>query len=116
MRKIKLLLFIIIFSGALSALSLNALAHVSLLYPVGGETFQAGETVMIQWQIDIYHGPCNWDLQFSNDGGGSWQSIASDLPEPDSTYHWTVPNVQTGSAQVKVTQDNNTGMDYSDAL
>lgn len=112
MHKIKLLLFIVIFA---CLLSINAFAHVTLLYPVGGETFQAGETVTIQWQIAIYHGPCNWDLQFSNDGGASWQSIVSDLPESALSYNWTVPNVQTDSAQVKVTQDNNTGMDYSDA-
>lgn len=112
MCKIKLLLFFLIFTGVLSA---SAFAHVTLLYPVGGETFQAGQTVMIQWHIAIYHGPCNWDLQFSSDGGGSWQSIATDLPESALSYNWTVPNIQTGSAQVRVTQDNNTGMDYSDA-
>ncbi len=93
----------------------NASAHVALLYPVGGETFQEGDIVSIQWQIVIYHGPCNWDLYFSEDGGSTWQPIATDLEESILEYDWTVPSIATDSGQVKVIQDNATGPDYADA-
>jgi len=93
----------------------SALAHVALLYPVGGETFQAGEIVTIQWQIVIYHGSCNWDLYFSDDGGSTWQPIATDLEQTVLEYNWTVPSIATDSGQVKVIQDNATGPDYTDA-
>lgn len=112
MRRIKQSILIIIFS---SILFINALAHVGLDYPVGGENFQAGEVVEIRWHIVIYHGACDWDLLFSNDGGSNWQPIISNLQESQLSYNWTVPNIETDSGQVKVVQDNATGMDYSDA-
>ena len=94
----------------------QAFAHVKLLYPVGGETFQAGEVIQIQWEIEIYHGACNWDLSVSTDGGSTWNILAQDLPESDSTYDWITPNIQTDSARIKVTQDNLVWHeDYSDS-
>jgi len=112
MMKIKLLLLVVIFSLTLSK---NVFSHVVLDYPIGGETFQEGEVVMIQWHVSIYHGPANWDLLFSENGGTSWELIAENLPEAQLTYNWTVPDVATNSGQVKVVQDNATGQDYSDA-
>lgn len=93
----------------------NVLAHVTLLYPIGGETFQTGEVVEIQWSEPISHGPADWDLYFSDDGGSTWQSIAPDLPHSQLDYNWTVPDIATDSGQVKVIQDNMTYMDYTDA-
>jgi hypothetical protein len=91
-------------------------AHVKLLYPVGGEAFQVGEVVQIQWEIEIYHGVCNWDLSVSTDGGSTWEMLAKDLPESELTYDWTVPNIQTNSGRIKVTQDNLVWHeDYSDS-
>jgi len=111
MKKLKPILLIILVMTFFKI----GFAHVTLLYPVGGEIFQAGEVVQIQWEIAIYHGPCDWDLFFSDDGGSTWQSIAADLPEAQLDYDWTAPNTATDSGQVKVVQDNATGMDYSDA-
>jgi hypothetical protein len=111
-NKIKPLLLVVVFSAILFG---NAIAHVNLDYPAGGETFQVGDVVMIQWHIVINHGQFNWDLYFSKDGGSTWESIAMDLPESQLTYDWTIPNIETDSGQVKVVQDNVTGQDYSDA-
>ncbi len=112
MNKIKSLIFAFVFSILFLG---NISAHVTLLYPIGGESFQVGEVIMIQWYPAINHGPADWDLYFSEDGGSTWQSIAMNLPQSQLDYSWTVPNVATDSGQVKVVQDNSTGMDYSDA-
>lgn len=111
MKKFMLILLTVLSLAFIQSTS----AHVALLYPVGGETFQAGEIVTIQWQIVIYHGSCNWDLYFSDDGGSTWQPIATDLEESVLEYNWTVPSIATDSGQVKVIQDNATGPDYTDA-
>lgn len=111
MNKLKLLLIFIF----LILCAENILAHVGLDYPVGGEDFQGGEQVNIQWHVVIPHGPANWDLFFSKDGGLTWDSIAEDLPQSQTNYNWIVPNIETDSGQVMVIQDNNTGTDYSDA-
>ena len=91
-------------------------AHVILVYPVGGENFLVGQVVEIQWEIAIYHGPCNWDLYFSSDGGFTWESLAHDLPETQLSYNWTIQSLQTDSGRIKVTQDNITWhANYSDS-
>jgi len=105
-------LTILILSAILTA---NVSAHVILDYPEGGENFHMGEVVQIQWQLAQYHGPANWDLYFSSNGGVTWEPIALNLPETQLTYDWTVPNIETTSGRVKVIQDNNVGIDYEDS-
>jgi hypothetical protein len=52
-------------------------------------------------------------LQYSTDGGMSWIDIALDLPNSELSYTWTIPDVITSEAQVKIIMDN-TGADYED--
>jgi hypothetical protein len=104
-----LLLTILILSAILNT---NVSAHVTLNYPVGGEDFQMGEVVIIEWEPRQYHGSSNWDLYFSSNMGSTWEPIALNLPESKLTYNWTVPNIETNSGRVKVIQDNDVGADY----
>ena len=90
-----------------------AAAHVALDYPAGGETFVAGETINIQWHVLISHEQENWDLYFSPDGGASWQEIQLDMQTSQLSYEWTVPQITTGQAQIRIIMDN-TGQDYTD--
>jgi len=90
----------------------NLAAHVDLDYPVGGENFQANETISIKWHTVINHGAANWDLYFSKDGGATWDTIATDIPQSQLDYDWTIPNIATDSAQIRVVQDNASGTDY----
>ena len=48
---------------------------MGLDYPSGRETFFVGDTIKIEWHYIILHNPIDWDLFFSSDGGGKWQSI-----------------------------------------
>lgn len=95
-------------------LILQAQAHVNLVYPQGGETFTAGETVNIQWEIVIPHNTLNWDLYFSDDGGNTWEALALDIPLDSLSYQWIVPDSETSQARIKIVMDND-GNDYSDA-
>jgi hypothetical protein len=88
-------------------------AHVGLDYPVGGEIFHEGDTVLIQWHTVVYHGPADWDLFFSKDGGSTWDIITEDLPESQFEYNWMIPDSTTNSGRVKVVQDNASGQDYT---
>lgn len=89
-------------------------AHVGLDYPRGGESFNVGETVTIQWHVIIAHDQQNWDLFFSSDGGANWTSILSDIPVEQTSYDWTVPDMQTDQGRIKIVMDNN-GFDYEDS-
>jgi len=89
-----------------------AAAHVALDYPVGGETFTAGEKINIQWHVLIAHEQENWDLYYSDDGGASWQVIQLDMETSRLNYEWTVPAITTTQAQIRIIMDN-TAQDYT---
>jgi hypothetical protein len=95
----------------LMALQVNA--HVNLAYPIGGEVFNAGETVNIQWEIIISHDTENWDLYYTVDGGNSWVPIELDIPEDSLNYLWVVPDSPTSLGQIRIVMDN-VGSDYDD--
>ena len=86
--------------------------HVGIDYPKGGESFEAGDLINIQWHIDIDHGDCDWDLLFSSDGGNTWSSIANNLSKGQLEYEWTITAKATNQGKVKVVQDNQIGADY----
>ncbi len=91
--------------------SLNA--HVNIIYPEGGEVFDPGQEVTIEWEIIIQHDTQNWDLYFSTDGGATWEDLELNI-HPDTLYYmWTVPDEATSQARIRVVQDNS-GFDYED--
>lgn len=88
-------------------------AHVALDYPVGGEVFNQGDIIDVQWHIVIPHNLLNWDLYFSDDGGIIWQAIELNLPSEQLNYLWIVPGVATTQGRIKIIMDNS-GSDYED--
>ncbi len=89
----------------------SSAAHVTLFFPVGGGTFMVGETVKIEWGLDIPHGPSNWDLHYSPDGGATWQVIQLNISEFSFSHDWVIPS-GISQARIRVVQDNATGADY----
>ncbi len=93
----------------------SAEAHPLVDYPVGGEIFEAGNQITIKWHIAIDHEQENWDLYFSPDGGQTWATIEEDMPLSTLEYHWTIPDVSTQRAQIRIVMDNIEGVsDYED--
>lgn len=104
--------------GAVMALSLlaPARAHVELDSPNGGETLIAGTVFPIEYNPEIAHGDTiRYQLYYSTvSKQGPWMPIDLDIPMVPSTnfdgtphfYDWTVPNVETTTAYVRVFQDN----------
>lgn len=90
----------------------SSFAHITLLGPEGGETFVPGEVITISWEESQTHIPIDFDLQFSSDGGVTWEDIAS-LNVDQFEYKWMVPDMETEQGKIKVIQDND-GMNYTD--
>ncbi len=107
MKLYKILLIICLFSSTI-------FPHVHLTYPLGGETFNAGDTVNIEWEVVIDHGPNNWDLYLSLDGGSTVSEIALNLPKEQLNYSWVVPDNPTNQGTIIVVQDNEVSADYED--
>ena len=89
----------------------HTLAHVMLDSPTGGESYDPDQTVNISWHILVVHPQENWDLYFSTDGGSTWQDLALDIPSDQLSYSWTVPDVETSQARIKIVMDN-VSVDY----
>ncbi|MEJ2196810.1 MAG: hypothetical protein P8X73_18395, partial [Ignavibacteriaceae bacterium] len=86
---------------AFTILVISAEAHVKLDFPLGGETFTAGDTINIQWHVLIPHSQDNWDLFFSPDGGMTWEEIKLNISPTVLNYLWEVPRVITHQGRIK---------------
>jgi hypothetical protein len=81
-------------------------AHVGLDYPLGGETFIVGQSIIIQWHVVVPHDTENWDLLLSLDAGVTWDTIILNIPTEVLSYEWVIPDNITSLARVRVIQDN----------
>jgi agmatine deiminase len=83
--------------------------------PNGGEQLTPGEQVEIRWSTDDREGVANVDILFAADGENF--SVVASATADDGSFMWTVPNVATGSAKIRVLargDDGDTGFDDSD--
>ena len=86
--------------------------------PNGGVVYEPNQTVPINWITDDDNGVSNVNIDFSADGGISWQSIANGTAD-DGSHTWQVPDVNTSVGLIRVTamdQDGNIGEDQGDGF
>lgn len=81
---------------------------IELTYPIGGEPLVPFETEQIRW--DAYGTTGTFGLEYSTDAGANWFSISNTIPGTQRTFSWSVPNVVTGQALVRVTRGVETDM------
>jgi hypothetical protein len=92
---------------------------VALVSPNGGESWTGGTSHTVQWTAeDIEDGTAlAIDLAWSADGGAAWSPLAAGLANTGS-WAWTIPDIPTGHARVRVTARDSggaAGADSSDA-
>ena len=76
---------------------------VSLREPLGGQVFIAGCSRKIEWTSSIPSGIGTITLEYSLTGDqGPWYPIVEQITDSNS-YQWTIPNVNTDTAFLKVT-------------
>ncbi len=83
-----------------------------------GETYDPGNVVAINWISDDDVDVVNADILLSVDGGANFDTVIASATADDGAYSWTVPDVYTTQARIRVvTRDaaGNTGHDDSDA-
>ncbi len=91
---------------------------VTLLSPNGGESFQPGQSVNIQWQSS---GATNQRVQYSLDGGFTFIPIVTGLAGTIQSTLWTIPTniIPAGQTQVSAlirifVRNENTGQELFD--
>ncbi|TLZ50665.1 MAG: hypothetical protein E6K18_06835 [Methanobacteriota archaeon] len=85
----------------------NAAPSVALASPAGGEDWSGGSSHTVTYTLtDPDSNPLTVDIEWSSNGGGSWNAVQMGLSQaPSATpynYAWTVPSVDTVQAQVRV--------------
>lgn len=70
-----------------------------LTYPLGDEGFVPGENEIIRWDAT---GAGAFDLDYSMDGGASWQQLVTGLSDSLRHYEWTIPDTLQGDVRVRI--------------
>jgi hypothetical protein len=89
---------------------------VKVISPNGGETWNVGETRTITWTASDNVGVNKVDISYSTDGGKSWITIATNLPNTGS-YQWKIPNTPSTNCLIRIEAYDgagNKGSDISD--
>ena len=91
----------------------------AVTYPNGGEVLLVGTGANLTWNAsDAYLGVTGVDIEVSYNGGGSWTTLATGVPNT-GVYPWIVAGPPTATALLRVTAKdaaNNQGVDVSDQL
>lgn len=76
--------------------------QIIVQYPNGGEKFVAGQKIVTKWTMKNYWGKVN--VYFSLNNGLTWQTAGynRDATKDQFTYDWTVPNIPSTQALLKV--------------
>ena len=86
---------------------------VTLLAPVGGESFQANSTTTVTWTAMDNLGVAYVEIDFSEDGGASWKPAARSLANTGS-WDWYVHNYPGPDTLIRVTAYDYAGNDGVD--
>jgi hypothetical protein len=91
---------------------------ISLISPNGGELWPCDSARVISWEASDNIGIWAINLDYSIDGGGSWNRIEEGIPDTGSTYEWTIPRTPGETCKLRVRATDFTGLfaeDESDA-
>ncbi|MBT7144330.1 MAG: hypothetical protein HN894_13460, partial [Bacteroidetes bacterium] len=98
-----------------SYFSINVVSNsITLISPNGGEVFNAGTVHIIQWSWTGTFTYGAVELWYSTDNGVNWNYI-NDYATNNGQYAWTVPNITTTTALIKINEVYNSSVvDISD--
>ncbi len=74
--------------------------RLDLTSPEGGENIAGQSKFDINWESEIIN---SVKIEFSSDNGQIWNTVAGSVPASDSTYEWTVPNINSDECYIKLT-------------
>jgi hypothetical protein len=74
---------------------------VNVTYPVGGERLMAGSIIPISWDASDDKGIQSQSVEFSSDGGASYDIIGT-LGAGPRHFDWKIPSVPTTHARIRV--------------
>lgn len=76
-----------------------AVASVAVVAPNGGEIWDGNSQKNITWTSSNV---ANVKIEYTSNNGTSWNVIAASVPATPASYTWTVPNIGTTQAKVRI--------------
>ncbi len=76
-----------------------SICKLIVLSPNGGEFFQTGWSRNITWQSELV---TNLKLEYSSNGGVTWQTIIASTAAASSSYTWTLPGTVSSQYLVRI--------------
>nr|WP_295922418.1 S8 family serine peptidase [uncultured Dyadobacter sp.] len=80
----------------------------TVTYPIGGEHLVRGDIVNINWE-SYGNNSSAFGVYYSLNNGASWVAVNASVPPAARQLSWTVPDAATGTARIRITQ-NDTGL------
>jgi len=74
--------------------------QINVTYPMGGENFVSGETELIRWDATGNTG--TFTVQWTNNNGQTWTTLASNLGPNVRHTPWVVPSTTGGQYKIRV--------------
>jgi Tol biopolymer transport system component/formylglycine-generating enzyme required for sulfatase activity len=90
----------------------HTVEEIILSSPNGGEVLEAGTSLPITWH---HNNLSNITINFSSDGGASWDIIAENFDANLGLYEWTVPHISSSECMINIINNADTNIsDMSD--
>ncbi len=89
-------------------------SELRLGHPQANMTYKGDTAIYIYWSAGSMIQSVDIDATF--DGGSTWQQLASNVTASDQAWLWTVPNIYSSRAFIKITDHNNLGKVSSNIL
>jgi hypothetical protein len=72
-----------------------------LTFPYGEECIEPGSAQMIQWDTDVKNSS-NFTIEFSDNGGATWDVVEADVDAGVRQYPWSVPSATTEEGLIRI--------------
>ncbi|MBM2813261.1 MAG: LamG protein [Ignavibacteria bacterium] len=83
---------------------------VTLTSPTDGKKITLGTQETIKW---TFNGVTRFDLQFSRDGGATWEKLANNVVASKYNLVWSVPKINTDKGIIRAVLVGDPSMEYS---
>ncbi len=77
---------------------------VSILSPKANDVVQAGSTTEIRWKVEAADEKTvgtMFTIEFSADGGKSWEKVEENINKDDGKYVWKVPKIEKPECKIR---------------
>lgn len=83
--------------------------YIGITSPRGPEQWPGGDKMTIKF---VTHRIDKVNLDYTVNGGTTWEPIKSDINAVDSQYVWTLPNIGTTELQIRASDASNSEVNY----